>query len=192
MSRLVKGSIENVTPRDVGSLHNSTGEAPVPEELSENRLTNLRSFLSTQGSMKRVILAVCLIGALSGGGCSTTPKRAATVEILFKKADADSDGRVSRREYEDFMIEEMYARFDKNGDGFITEAEFVADGGTVKSFRVINVSGSGKITLAEAKNSKFIRNRLAAPFVEADVNGNGYVTWEEFQTARAKARAYVR
>jgi Ca2+-binding EF-hand superfamily protein len=142
--------------------------------------------------MKRVILAVCLIGALSVGGCSTTPKRAATVEILFKKADADSDGRVSRTEYEDFMIEEMYARFDKNGDGFITEAEFVADGGTVKSFRVINVSGSGKVTLAEAKNSKFIRNRLAAPFVEADVNGNGYVTWEEFQTARAKARAYVR
>jgi len=141
--------------------------------------------------MKPAILLVCLIGALSLGGCSTAPKRP-SVEVLFKKADSSGDGRVSRREYEDFMIEEMYAQFDKNGDGFITEAEFVADGGTVKSFRIINVSGSGKVTLAEAKNSQFIRDRLAAPFIEADVNGNGYVTWEEFQTARAKSRAYVR
>ncbi len=44
----------------------------------------------------------------------------------------------------------------------------------------------------EAKTSTLIRNRLAAPFTEADVNGNGYVTWEELKAARAKARAYVR
>ena len=40
--------------------------------------------------------------------------------------------------------------------------------------------------------SQFLRNRLAAPFDEADVNRNGYVTWEEFQVAVAKRRAYVR
>ncbi len=34
------------------------------------------------------------------------------------------------------MIENMFASFDRNGDGFITEEEFVADGGTAKSFQV--------------------------------------------------------
>jgi Ca2+-binding EF-hand superfamily protein len=142
--------------------------------------------------MKPAFALVCAIGILSLGGCATATKSPATVEALFKRADKSGDGRVSRTEYEDFMIENMFASFDRNGDGFITEEEFVADGGTAKSFRIINVSGTGKISLVEAKNSKFIRNRLAAPFNEADVNGNGYVTWEEFKTARAKAQAYVR
>jgi Ca2+-binding EF-hand superfamily protein len=141
--------------------------------------------------MKPAIFSVCLIGVLALGGCATAPQRP-SVEALFKKADASGDGRVSRAEYEDFMIEEMFAQYDKNGDGFVTEAEFLADGGTVKTFREINVSGTGKITLVEARASKVIRQRLAAPFIEADVNRNGFVTWEEFQAARARTKAYVR
>lgn len=142
--------------------------------------------------MKPAIFSVFLIGVLSLGGCATTARRPATVEALFKQADKSGDGRVSLKEYEDFMIDDMFAQFDKNGDGSVTEAEFVADGGTAKTFREINVSGSGAITPAEAKASKVVRNRLAAPFKEADVNGNGFVTWDEFQAARAQARAYVR
>ena len=60
------------------------------------------------------------------------------------------------------------------------------------TFRELNVSGTGKLTKDEAMNSAFIRNRVAAPFDEADVNHSGYVTWEEFQVALAKRRAYVR
>lgn len=142
--------------------------------------------------MKPAFVLLCVFGVLSFGGCATTAKRPATVEELFKRADKSGDGRVSRAEFEDFMIESMFANYDKNGDGFVTETEFVADGGTVKTFREINVSGTGKITLEEAKASKLIRSRLALPFKEADVNGNGYVTWEEFKAARAKTRAYVR
>lgn len=142
--------------------------------------------------MKLICLSVCVIGMVALGGCATTTTKPTTVKALFQRADKSSDGKVSRAEFEDFMIENMFASFDTNGDGFITEKEFIADGGTVKTFKAINVSGSGKITLEEAKKSKFIRNRLAAPFDEADVNHNGYVTWEEFQAARAKAQAYVR
>ena len=142
--------------------------------------------------MKPVFASVCLIGIVSLAGCASSSKKPATVEALFKRADKSGDGKVSRAEYENFMIEQMYAQYDKNGDGFITEEEFVSDGGTPVAFRKINVSGTGKITLVEAKNSAFIRQRLAAPFIEADVNNNGFVTWEEFQVARAKARDYVR
>ena len=59
-------------------------------------------------------------------------------------------------------------------------------------FRELNVSGTDKLTKDEAMKSAFIRNRVAASFDEADVNHNGYVTWEGFQVALAKRRAYVR
>jgi Ca2+-binding EF-hand superfamily protein len=87
----------------------------------------------------------------------------------------------------------MFAIYDANGDGYITEAEFVADGGTPSMFRELNVSAAPTSSPKdEAMKSAFIRNRVAAPFDEADVNQNGYVTWEEFQVALAKRRAYVR
>ena len=155
-------------------------------------LTESRGTRSIHHAMKLSCLAGCVIGIFLLPGCATTPPKTMTVEQLFKKAETSGDGRVSRMEYEDFMIEDMFAIYDENGDGFITEAEFVADGGTSATFRKLNVSGTGRLTQSEAMKSQFLRNRLAAPFDEADVNRNGYVTWEEFQVAVAKRRAYVR
>src|SRR5215470_13248653 len=108
--------------------------------------------------MIKFVSVGCVVGLLAFAGCSTTPKRL-TAEELFKKADVSGDGRVSRKEYEDFMIVDMFAIYDANGDGYITEAEFVADGGTASTFRELNVSGTGKLTKDEAMNSAFIRNR---------------------------------
>ena len=143
--------------------------------------------------MKLLISSVCLIGLFSLGGCASAPtKRPATVEALFKRADANGDGRVSRDEFVDFMIEDVFVRYDKNGDMLVTEKEYLANGGTSELFRSANVSRTGKVTLAEAKASKALRKQMGVPFAEADVNGDGYVTWAEFQAARAKARAYVR
>ncbi|RYD39036.1 MAG: hypothetical protein EOP83_37460, partial [Verrucomicrobiaceae bacterium] len=53
-------------------------------------------------------------------------------------------------------------------------------------------SGSGKITLQEARASAGVRKTLDAPFKEADANGDGVVTLAEFTAARAKALDYVR
>ena len=137
--------------------------------------------------------SLCLAGILAVAGCATKPdNHPTTVEQLFKKADTSGDGRVSRTEYQDFMIEEIYLRYDKDGDGIVTEAEFVASGGTPEAFRKINRNGSGKITLAEAKASPAIRDRVSVTFDEADVNHNGSVTWTEYEVARAKRQAYVR
>ena len=127
------------------------------------------------------------------GGCATAPKKTIpTDEELFKKADQSGDGKVSRAEYQDFMVEQLFAIYDDNGDGLITEEEFVSDGGKAADFKKLNVSGSGKLTLEEAKKSAHIRGRFAMPFDEADVNHSGYVTWDEFQIWRAKAREYTR
>lgn len=143
--------------------------------------------------MKLSSLLACVLGVLVLGGCATAPKKQVpTVEALWKKADADSDGKVSRAEYQDFMFEQMFVVCDPSGDGFITVEEYVADGGTAAEFRKLNVSGTGKLSLDEAKKSPMLQQRLTALFDEADANHSGYVTWDEFQVWRAKADAYVR
>jgi len=142
--------------------------------------------------MKALATLLCLLAILSFASCATGSKRPASLEDLFRQADKSGDGKVSKAEYENFMIVEMFKIYDQNGDGFISEKEFVADGGTVKAFRAINTSGDGRLSLEEALASQAIRDRLAAPFDEADVNHSGDVTFSEFKVARANSQAYVR
>lgn len=135
---------------------------------------------------------LCLLAILTFAGCATGSKHPATIEDLFRKADQNGDGKVSKAEYENFMIVDMFKIYDQDGNGFISEKEFVADGGTVKTFRAINTSGDGRLSLKEALASQAVRQRLAVLFNEADVNHNGYVTFVEFKVARANRQAYVR
>ena len=134
---------------------------------------------------------LCLAAVLSFNSCST-PGPTPTVEDTFKKADLDGNGVVSRQEYDAHLIGEMFARYDTDKDSVITEKEFLANGGTAEGFRKINTSGSGKITLQEARSSAGVRKTLDAPFKEADANRDGKVTLAEFQAARAKALDAVR
>jgi Ca2+-binding EF-hand superfamily protein len=141
--------------------------------------------------MKRVTGFHFFAAALLFTGCATTPPRP-TPEQAFRAADSNGDGKVSRAEYDAHQIGEMFERFDANNDSVITEQEFLAKGGTAAGFRRIDTSGTGKITLQEAKASAGVRRSLDAPFKEADANGDGYVSLQEFLTARAAALEVVR
>lgn len=134
---------------------------------------------------------LCVAAVLSFTACSTTPP-APSVEDSFRRADLNGDGKVSRAEYDTHLIGEMFARFDTDKDSAITEKEFVDNGGTAEGFRRINTSKTGRMTLAEARASAGVRKTLDAPFLEADANGDGAVTLEEFRTAREKALDAVR
>lgn len=114
------------------------------------------------------------------------------MEESFKGADANGDGKVSRQEYDAHLIGGMFERFDADKDSVITEKEFLANGGKAEGFRKINASGSGRLTLQEARSSAAVRRTLDAPFKEADTNGDGKVTLEEFRSAREKTLDYVR
>lgn len=141
------------------------------------------------------VVMLCVAGIFLIGGCATGPqakKRPATIEELFRRADANGDGRVSRDEFINFLIEDAFQRYDRNGDGYVDLEGYIAGGGTESDFRKINRSGTGKVTLQEAQASPLIRNRMAKPFDEADKNGNGYITWDEFQEYMERARPYTR
>ena len=144
----------------------------------------------------RHVLPAILCLSLLPVGCATGPSAGseAALKKRFTQVDASRDGKISRDEFTDFMIEESFAMYDKDGKGYVTLEEYVAGGGTEDRFKLINKSGSGKVTLAEAKSSELIRKQMAQPFDEADADsgGTGYVSYDEFVAFRGKLRDAVR
>jgi Ca2+-binding EF-hand superfamily protein len=144
----------------------------------------------------RHALLFLLPATLFLAGCASTPPAGseAALKKRFNQVDTSGDGKISRDEFTDFMIEEAFVGYDKDGKGYVTLEEYVAGGGTKDAFRKINKSGSGKVTLAEAKSSDLVRRQMAQPFDEADADtgGTGYVSYDEFVAFRGKIRDAVR
>ena len=90
------------------------------------------------------------------------------------------------------MIADAFAMYDSNGDGSVTEAEFVASGGSPENFQKVNKSGSGKISLAEAQASPMVFNTFVVGFDEADADKDGKVTLAEYQSYLELRDAAVR
>ncbi|MEP4078461.1 EF-hand domain-containing protein [Haloferula sp.] len=137
--------------------------------------------------MKSLILLLP-VALLASCASTTTP----SPEKRFKQADKDGDSLVSRQEATDIIIGDAFDMFDANGDGLIDEAEYVASGGDVAVFRKNNKPGSAGITLEEAKANPLVVDRFAVSFDEADVSGNGAVTYEEYLDYIKRLEAAVR
>lgn len=135
-------------------------------------------------------LIVSIIPVLLLAGCATTSPP--SPEQKFKKADKDGNGTVSRSEATNLIIADAFAMYDDNSDGYVTEIEFLASGGTQENFRKVNKTGSGKISLAEAQSSPLVFNTFAVSFDEADTNKNGQVTMAEYQSYLVRRNAVVR
>lgn len=90
------------------------------------------------------------------------------------------------------IIANAFDMYDANSDGYVSEKEFVASGGNAQSFRKVNKSGSGKISLAEAQASPLVFNNFVVSFDEADTNKDGQLTYAEYQSYLARRDAAVR
>lgn len=131
-----------------------------------------------------------LLPALLLAGCATTTTL--SPEQNFQRVDKNGNGSVSRVEATNLIIADAFAMYDSDGDGFVTESEFLASGGTSKHFRQVNKSGSGQVSLEEAQASPLVFNTFVVSFDEADANKDGEVTLAEYQSYLELRDAAVR
>ena len=91
------------------------------------------------------------------------------------KADKDGDARVSEAEYERWRAK-RYAKWDTDGDGTITRAEWMENKGgnnPERAFDRADEDGDGQLSQAE------VSARIAKEFLKRDADGDGYLSEAE-------------
>lgn len=111
---------------------------------------------------------------------------------FLKRADTDGDGKVSKDEFmalerlkklSDQQKSQMFARLDKNGDGFVTADEMRVPNrpprgpGGVPRIDEFDKNGDGVVSFEEFLESRFVQRlpeeRRRALFDRLDTNGDG-------------------
>jgi Ca2+-binding EF-hand superfamily protein len=104
----------------------------------------------------------------------------------LEQADANHDGKVTKQEYTDARAA-LFARMDRNGDGFIDDADS-REGSNERGQRAatalrgrIDTNGDGKVSKEEFVNAPTMM------FDKFDANKDGVLDAQELEAARAAA-----
>ena len=104
----------------------------------------------------------------------------------LEQADANHDGKVTKQEYNDARAA-LFARMDRNGDGFIDDADS-REGANERGQRAaaalrgrIDSNGDGKVSKEEFLNAPTMM------FDKFDANKDGVLDAQELEAARAAA-----
>jgi Ca2+-binding EF-hand superfamily protein len=100
----------------------------------------------------------------------------------FELADANRDGKLSRDEASDFLVNEIFNSRDANHDGKLTKEEWIgADSARLAAFKKHDINHDGIVTKEEAikySRAHGIANKI---MVEADKDHDGELSREEIQ-----------
>lgn len=133
-------------------------------------------------------LPLLLAAAAVGLTAAAAPASAHRGMQMFRLADADKDGKVTRAEF-DAARNARFARIDANKDGALEVSELRAWKRTLPArvrdarFKALDADGDGKVGAEE-----FVARRKAA-FAGIDANKDGAVDKAEFDAAFEKFRS---
>jgi hypothetical protein len=123
-------------------------------------------------------VALALV-ALSG--CATNKNSQSTSGAdRFDQADANHDGKLSRDEASDYLVNEIFASRDANHDGKMTEQEWTGgDPSRVADFKKRDANHDGIVTKQEAIDYGRAHGVVNKIMKEADTNHDGYLERSE-------------
>ena len=108
--------------------------------------------------------------------CRTSPPTSA-----FDLADADKDGRVTKAEFDNFMSDSTFLRYDANRDGKVTFEEWKAADPTadMPTFKAIDTDGSGGVSPEEGRAAVRRKRTFDGLFAEVDTRKDGVIDRSE-------------
>ena len=135
--------------------------------------------------MRKLFLAAAFAGTMTGAaalaGQAAPPAQGAPGGRggMMMRADTNGDGKVSLAEFTAVM-DQRFARLDKNGDGFITADEMsdMPNRGPGGGVMAADADHDGKVSHAE------FTTLAAARFAKLDANGDGQITPDEMSAPR--------
>ena len=79
---------------------------------------------------------------------------------LFARIDADSDGKVTEREFGVAVLWDDFRRYDANGDGKVSKAEYDAQEKSEDIWSELDAEGKGYVTFKDCLKSAKVRAAL--------------------------------
>lgn len=136
---------------------------------------------------RNALAGALIIAFISLSGCATNknlePKPQAGIgRSGFDEADANHDGKLSRDEASDFLVNEIFTSRDANHDGQMTAKEWADDDpGRLADFKKRDTNHDGVVTKDEAityGRAHGVANKIVR---EADTNHDGSLDQAEVQ-----------
>ena len=136
--------------------------------------------LNEQFRLVFVAFALIALSACSTNKSSPSSQAGATGDNQFDQADANHDGKLSRNEASDYLVNKTFDSRDANHDGKMTEQEWVGgDPSRAADFKKRDANNDGIVTKQEAiayGRAHGVANQIMK---EADTNHDGYLQRSE-------------
>jgi len=113
----------------------------------------------------------------------------------FDQADKNHDGMLSLDEVNAFLVGELFRPLDKNKDGKLTKAEWMAgsnDSAKAEAFRVRDANADGVVTMDEALAYGRKKGMAKELMQKADTNKDGKLSLAEIRAYYASKEGPVR